>query len=152
MGYCCFQSSIVLINKLRRTRGSDEKVIEELKVNFTILGAMRKFYEPAHAWVSFIESFLNSTNVFDRTRSILCSSCISQMFTCTCKIQMQVFYLQGILLASRKSQSHLTFHSKLPDRASTYLRQVHRQTDWPIVTQRLCHLSNYPQGFPTMSN
>lgn len=52
MGYCCFQSSVVLINQLRRSRDFlDPNVVEDLKVNFTILGAMRELYAPAEIWV-----------------------------------------------------------------------------------------------------
>ncbi|KAF1843688.1 uncharacterized protein K460DRAFT_368549 [Cucurbitaria berberidis CBS 394.84] len=54
IGYCCFQSSIVLINQLRRTKAADSKIAEQLKINLTILSVIRKFHKPAHAWLETI--------------------------------------------------------------------------------------------------
>lgn len=52
MGYCCFQSALVFINQLARSdRNENNKSLEKLKVLFTFLGTLRKFFTPACQWV-----------------------------------------------------------------------------------------------------
>lgn len=47
------QSAIVLINQLHRSsKPYNNQVVENLKLLFVVLGAVRMFYSPAQAWVS----------------------------------------------------------------------------------------------------
>lgn len=52
LGYSCTQSALVLINRLHRSsKPYNKKVVENLKLIFIVLGAVRTFYSPAQAWI-----------------------------------------------------------------------------------------------------
>ncbi|KAK7428034.1 hypothetical protein QQZ08_005466 [Neonectria magnoliae] len=52
LGYCCTQSALVLINRLHRSsKPYDKQVVENLKLIFIVLGAVRTFYSPAQEWI-----------------------------------------------------------------------------------------------------
>ncbi|KAH7131119.1 C6 transcription factor [Dactylonectria macrodidyma] len=52
LGYSCTQSALVLINRLHRSsKPYNKKVVDNLKLIFIILGAVRTFYSPAQAWI-----------------------------------------------------------------------------------------------------
>ncbi|KAH6887464.1 hypothetical protein B0T10DRAFT_71539 [Thelonectria olida] len=55
LGYSCMQSALVLINRLHRSsKPYNQQVVENLKLIFVILGAVRTFYSPAQAWIDVL--------------------------------------------------------------------------------------------------
>ncbi|KAJ9642785.1 hypothetical protein H2204_002433 [Knufia peltigerae] len=52
IGYCCYQSSLILLNNIGGPRSnSANRAIQDLRVNFAILGAIRHSYLPAEDWI-----------------------------------------------------------------------------------------------------
>lgn len=54
LGYCCFQAALVFLNSLERCKDESQRgeFTDKFKVIFIILGALRRFYQPANLWVS----------------------------------------------------------------------------------------------------
>lgn len=60
VGFVCTQSALVSINRLHRSpRPYDNRILENLKLAFIVLGALKTFYAPAKEWVCSILSKQN---------------------------------------------------------------------------------------------
>ncbi|EXJ72492.1 uncharacterized protein A1O5_04997 [Cladophialophora psammophila CBS 110553] len=52
MGYSCYHSSLLLLDRLHDSSGQDwTDAMQNLSINFAILGAMRSFYPPTELWI-----------------------------------------------------------------------------------------------------
>ncbi|KAF2651149.1 hypothetical protein K491DRAFT_103184 [Lophiostoma macrostomum CBS 122681] len=55
LGYALLQAALVLLNQLRCKKPSERThILDHLKVAFTIMGALRTIFVPAHAWIRLL--------------------------------------------------------------------------------------------------
>ncbi|KGO73525.1 Protein of unknown function DUF3468 [Penicillium expansum] len=55
VGFACTQSALVSINRLHRSpRPYDTRILENLKLAFIVLGALKTFYAPAKEWMDVL--------------------------------------------------------------------------------------------------
>ncbi|OQE39049.1 hypothetical protein PENCOP_c007G01356 [Penicillium coprophilum] len=55
VGFACMQSALVSINRLHRSpQPYDNRIVENLKLAFIVLGALKTFYAPAKEWMDVL--------------------------------------------------------------------------------------------------